>query len=384
MRVLLGISMDGTDMHAPSLHLCVDGRYTTNHYPGIGRVTSMVCHAWATHPQVHRLDIIINQHSPRDLVRLPEAQHHVHLHYLDARPFGGAEWWQMHQLMRKLMPDWIYAPYFFMPPRHAPTKRLLTVHDAIPLELNSMSIIRKIILKQIIRFSMSRADGITTVSPYAAQQIHRHYAYHDHIEVIPNGVTDAFFTNTASHKLATYGISKPFGLCVSSNQPHKNLAGLLSAWAHAYRTRQIPVNSQLVLAGHIDVRRNKPWLDPQYADIPLIHLSDPDDDILNQLYHEAHLFVSPSLAEGFGLPVLEALAAERVVLCHDYPTVRQLHGDVVAYTDMRQAPQSANAIHTLWHNHTARNQLTQQAKAHAQAFRWSTIADRYIAYMRTR
>lgn len=381
MLVLLGISTDGIAMDAPSLHLCVDGRYIINRYPGIGRVTSMLCQVWSTHPHIRRLDIIVNPDSPRHFFELPEIDGHVHIHRLSATPFGIKEWWQMCGLMRTLRPDWIYAPYFLMPPRHAPTKRLLTIHDAIPLELRSMSVIRQHVLRQLVKFSMARADSVTTVSAYAAQQIQHHYAYRGPIAVIPNGINELFFGAPVARNLATHGIIQPFGLCVSSNQPHKNLDGLMHAWSHAYRTGQIPRHSQLVLAGHVDARRPLPWHDPRYADIPVIHIPDPDDELLNQLYHAAHLFILPSLAEGFGLPILEALAAGRVVLCHDYPTLRELHGDVVAYADMRHPQRVADKLSALWHDHAVRQKFSAQAEAHAQTFRWDVIADRYIAYM---
>lgn len=384
MQVPLVICMGGTIMIEPSVHLCVDGRYAIDHYPGIGRVTSMLCQAWAQHPQVRRLDIISNPRSTRSLFGLPDAQAHVHIHHLDASPFGIREWWQMYILMRNLMPDWIYAPYFVMPPRHQPTKRMVTVHDAIPLELNSMPLLRRTMITQLVRFSMSRADKVTTVSAHAAQQIRRYYQYREGIEVIPNGVADVFFDVPPHSDLADYGITKPFGLCVSSNQPHKNLDGLLHAWALSYRAGQIPSDSQLVLAGHVDTHRDMPWRNPCYADIPIIHLPDPDDNVLHQLYHRAHLFVLPSLAEGFGLPILEALAAECVVLCHDYPTLRQLHGPVVAYTDMHQSHLVANMIAELWHNHATRAALACHTRAHAQTFRWAAIADQYVRAMQKR
>lgn len=384
MRVPLAICMDGTAMDKPSLHVCVDGRYAIDHYPGIGRVTSMLCQAWAHHPQVRRLDIIINPRSTRSLFELPDIQPHVHVHQLDAPPFGISEWSQMHRLMRNLMPDWIYAPYFVMPPRYRPTKRMVTVHDAIPLELNSMPLMRRILLTTLVRFSMSRADMVTTVSAHAAQQISQYYQYRNAIEVIPNGVADTFFDPPQQNQLADHGITKPFGLCVSSNQPHKNLDGLLAAWALAYRTRQIPSDSQLVLAGHVDTQREMPWRNPRYADIPIIHLADPNDTLLNQLYHAAHLFVLPSLAEGFGLPILEALAAGCVVLCHDYPTLRQLHGHVITYTDMRQPHLISHAIAELWHTQVTRRTLISHARSHAQTFQWNAIADHYVRLMQTR
>jgi len=341
----------------------------------------MLCHAWATHPQVHRLDIIINNHSPHDLFRLPNATPHVQIHSLDAKPFGVAEWWQMQKLLRRLSPDWVYAPYFLLPPSHRPTKRMLTIHDAIPLEHTSKSWIQQQVIKQIVRSSMARVDCVTTVSAHAALQIQHHYGYRGPIQVIHNGVADAFFDRPPTYQLAKYGISQPFGLCVSSNQPHKNLPGLLEAWALAYRTGLIPSDSQLVIAGHTDTRRATPWCEQQYADIPIVHLSDPADELLNQLYHSAHLFVLPSLAEGFGLPVIEALAAQNVVLCHDYPTLRQLHGEVVYYTDMQKPQQVAHELGELWHNHTLRRKAIQRAQAHAYTFRWKSIANQYIAHM---
>lgn len=384
MHLHLVICMAGTTMNTPSLHLCVDGRYAIDHYPGIGRVTSMLCQAWAQHPHVRRLDIIVNAHTTQNLFRLPDAHAHIHVHQLEASPFGVKEWLQMYHLMSHLRPEWMYAPYFVMPPRRRPTQRMVTVHDAIPLELNSMSQMRRIMLTQLVRFSMSRADKVTTVSAHAAQQIYTFYGYHDVIEVIPNGVSDMFFDTPPNNHLAAYGVTRPFGLCVSSNQPHKNLDGLLQSWALAYRAGAIPSDSQLVLAGHIDVRRAQPWCDSRYADIPVVHVADPDDTLLNQLYHAAQLFVLPSLAEGFGLPILEALAAGCTVLCHDYPSLHQLHGDVVSYTDMRQPHRVAQDIAALWHQHATRESYISRAKIHAQKFRWSAIAGRYLQSMQTR
>jgi len=377
--------MDGTHMKNASIHLCVDGRYAINHYPGIGRITAMLCHEWATHPQIRRLDIIVNSQSANDVFHLPthSAYAHVHIHPLHARPFGLMEWWQMRGIMRHLAPDWIYAPYLLMPPRSRDAKRLLTVHDAIPLELPGISRLRRAILRQFVRSSMARADVVTTVSAYAAAQIRHHYAYQGVLNIIPNGVSDVFFHQPVAHSLPALGITKPYVLCVSSNQPHKNIAGLLHAWATAYRLGYIPRESQLVIAGHVHHHRALPWFDASYADLPIIHLANPDDVVLNQLYHHAHLFVFPSLAEGFGLPIVEAMAAGNVVLCHDYPALRQLHGDHAQYTDMRHATHVALDIGRLWHDQHTRARLMQMARTHARTFRWAAVASAYIQYMQT-
>lgn len=373
--------MGGIHMHMTKLHLCVDGRYAINHYPGIGRVATMLCHAWATHPHIRRLDIITNRNARNDLFVLPSNSPHVHVHALDAKPFGWREWRQMGTILNQLHADWTYAPYVWMPPHVRGTQRLLTVHDAIPMAHTHMHWARRIVFKQLVKFSMVRANVITTVSHHAATQIEQYYDYHDGIDVIPNGVSPLFFHAPSPETLASLGITQPYVLCVSSNQPHKNLTGLLDAWSIAYGTGVIPASSQLVIAGHVDTQRAQPWTDARYAQLPIIHVSDPADTVLNQLYHHAHLCVFPSLAEGFGLPVIEALAAHNVVLCHDYPTFHELHGDIVHYTDMQHPHTVAQVMTQLWHNEELRNSMKRRAQPHAQRFGWAHIANRYVELM---
>ncbi len=380
MQVRSAICMGGTHMHTPKIHLCVDGRYAINHYPGIGRVTSALCAEWATNPAIHRLDIIINRRSTHTRYTLPVGPH-IHLHDIDAPPFSIAEWMRIRHRMHQLRPDWIYAPYFNMPPHVTPSKRMLTIHDAIPLEVGSMSRVRQHILRKIVRNRMEAADCVTTVSAHAAQQIRRHYQYNGAISVIPNGVSEVFWHNPGTNTRHSYGVTRPFALCVSSNQPHKNIHALLAAWHIARETARIPADSQLVIAGHVDPRREMPWLQPPYTEFAIMHIADPSDALLNELYHTAHLFVLPSLAEGFGVPIIEALAAGCVVLCHDYPTLRQLHGDVVQYTAMNNPSIIAQALGRLWQNDELRQQHKLHAQAHARTFSWAQIAHKYVDVM---
>lgn len=351
-----------------------------NHYPGIGRVTSALCAEWAHHPAIRRLDIIINSRTTNGLFALPDNPQ-VHYHLIDAPAFGAQEWLSMRQIMAQIRPDWVYAPYFGMPPRIHPTKRLLTLHDAIPFEVGSMSWLRQQILRQIVRIRLAQADTVTTVSAHAAHQIRHHYGYTGALTVIPNGVSDCFRHAPQTNTMHTYGISQPYVLCVSSNQPHKNLHQLLAAWHEAYRTNRIPRQSQLVIAGHADPRRDMPWQHAPYTSLPIVHIADPRDELLNELYHGAHLFVLPSLAEGFGIPIIEALAAGCVVLCHDYATLRQLHGSAVHYADMRHQDTLATQLSLLWHNHELRARYQQSATTHADTFSWAHIAHQYVVHM---
>jgi glycosyltransferase involved in cell wall biosynthesis len=170
---------------------------------------------------------------------------------------------------------------------------------------------------------------------------------------------------------------------VSSNQPHKNLATLVDAWAHAYRQGTIPAHSQLVLAGQFSAHRAQPWRDVRYQKLPIIVIATPNDELLATLYHHATLFVLPSFAEGFGLPLVEALASGLSIICHPHPAITAVVGDAAFLCDMQHPHQLAQDIATLWHDIAHQQRLRAHGRQRAQQFRWRTAADAYIQLMQS-
>ena len=103
--------------------------------------------------------------------------------------------------------------------------------------------------------------------------------------------------------------------------------------------------------------------------------------LLRQLYHGATLVVQPSRAEGFGLPVYEALACGCAVLCSDLPVYRETVADVVVTTAVDNPEVLARAIAALWNDPVRRADVARHGSAVARRFDWSAAAGQAIALM---
>jgi alpha-1,3-rhamnosyl/mannosyltransferase len=162
----------------------------------------------------------------------------------------------------------------------------------------------------------------------------------------------------------------------STFQPRKNLGVLLDAFS---RLDPGDVPHQLVLAGEAG------WgSDDTSAAIRrlgdrvrLVGAVPPRD--LSALYAGADLFAFPSRHEGFGIPVLEAMAQGTAVVAADIPVLREIGGDAARFVPAGDADALADAIVGLLHDDAARAALAARGVAHAQAFSWERCADATIA-----
>jgi glycosyltransferase involved in cell wall biosynthesis len=359
-------------MHTPNppFTLCVDARFLTPHFPGIGRVLSALLNEWAQHPHITALHIITNQRQPAPLYATPAARATVHYHPIDAHPFGVQESFAIRRIVAQVCPDWYYCPHFWVPWVPLPTRLMVTIHDAIPLHADHVSLRKRWLIASLMRWCIWRANSITTVSTDAAQQLTRAFAV-PQLSVIPNGAPLPLPPLPAPADITT-----PYLLCVSSNQPHKNLVTLCTAWRQLWQQQRLPATVRLVIAGHIDPRYPHPaqWLAESEA--PVTVVANPSEAQLHALYQHATWFVTPSLAEGHGFPVYEALSYGLAVLHHqEFPNQAQLTG-ATQHCDMRSAEHLALALRTLLHSpkQTAQHQLPHQLS-------WQQVAQRYLDVM---
>ena len=138
--------------------------------------------------------------------------------------------------------------------------------------------------------------------------------------------------------LKRLGLEKPYLLCTGTLEPRKNLPRLIAAFASL--PRSLRERFDLVLAGA------RGWNEAEtfaavHAHAGLVRtLGYVEDADLRALYRRAEAFAFPSLGEGFGLPVLEAMTAGTPVLASDLPVLREVGGDAALYAD----PHSVEAL----------------------------------------
>lgn len=219
-----------------------------------------------------------------------------------SRHYSLSEHWVIPRLLRKHTVDLLFSPHFTAPP-FCPVPFVVTVHDLILHAFpNAAPLWKRMGYRVLMRHAVRDAKAIITISNFVAQEIARAYGPQaaERTQVITEGVGNTFSRKTPEeqkHVRERYSIDGPFFLYVGNAKEHKNVPMLLAAFS------ALPSSSpQLVLVTggkEADSLRLPPRV---------LRLSDLQDDDLAALYSAAACFVTPSLYEGFCLPLAEALA----------------------------------------------------------------------------
>jgi len=218
--------------------------------------------------------------------------------------------------------------------------------------------------KLLLWTSAHRARRLIAVSEATQQDLIRGYhLLSDRISVVHHGVEPDFFTLNRT-------LIEPFILCVSTLHPHKNLERLIRAYAREKRQWSLTIagmrgfsaealDALIAKLGVKDSVRLTGWI--------------PRDELLG-LYARSHAFVYPSTFEGFGMPVLEAMAAGIPVACSDIPPLREVAGEAALFFDPANEDAIATALDRITTDVTLRAQLEQSGPERARAFSWERAA----------
>lgn len=166
-----------------------------------------------------------------------------------------------------------------------------------------------------------------------------------------------------------------FLLFVSTLEPRKNLPMLLNA-LKIMRSRQPNHSYKLVIVGA------RGWRDSAIRDSltdpalqnALLLLGQVGDDDLRWLYSACRMYINPSLYEGFGLPLLEAMACGAACVAANSSSLPEIGADTVCYADPGQPEQWADLLARLWDDDVQRLELGQRAKQRARQFSWARAA----------
>jgi glycosyltransferase involved in cell wall biosynthesis len=173
---------------------------------------------------------------------------------------------------------------------------------------------------------------------------------------------------------------RPIVLTVSAKRPHKNLERLIEAFIQV-RADPLPV---LVVPGyttfHEEALRER--VDELRARERIRFSGWLDDDVVDGLYRAAACFVFPSLAEGFGLPVLDALVRGTPVACSNATSLPEVAGDAALYFEPTDTLAITSAIERLLNDEALRERLRTEGPAQASKFSWRATAEGTLASYR--
>jgi len=263
--------------------------------------------------------------------------------------------------LRSMGADLLHSTGLSLVP-HPPCREVVTLHDLA-------------VLRQPQRFRpwqrhsgltrlqrLKYADHVIAVSQFTADEA---MAWLDlpaqKITVVHHGVT------LAEQEDIPPNLPAEFFLFVGSLEPGKNLALLRQVWLEA-QSRGTPLPPLVIVGAR--------WVGVATegsAPAGWHFMGHQSDAVLLALYRRARALLFPSLHEGFGLPVLEAMAAGCPVICGSVASLPEVGGDAVSYAGLTVS-EFAAAINELLTNHERRRELVEAGLAQAKNFNWATCA----------
>ncbi|GAB4559213.1 MAG: glycosyltransferase family 1 protein [Anaerolineae bacterium] len=359
------------------MRIALDVRPMTPHFPGIQRYIKGLLSGFNT------LDLGAEAIRLTALRTATQPDPGIPDHPVEAGSFTLAQQWQVPRALRHLDVDVYHSTYYVMP-YHPGRPTVLTWYDLIPLLFpRHVSFSARWLFPILARLALRTATRVIAISQATKDDLIRRLGISpDRIDVVPLAADPAFCPapstaiTTVRERLA---LPRDYVLYVGSNKPHKNLVTLVRAWARLYEEDQHG-GCQLVIAG--------PW-DPRYPEArdeaaslleraAIRFLGPVPEPDLPALYSGATAFVFPSLYEGFGLPVLEAMSCGTPVVCADRSSLREVAADAAILVDPTDVATIARGIATVLHDGELRVRLREAGLRRAREFNWQETARQTI------
>lgn len=281
--------------------------------------------------------------------------------------------------MARHAPDLLFVPSHVLPLIH-PQRSVVTVHDlGYHFYPQAHTLSQNVYLRWATRYNARSATRILADSEATRHDLMHFYGTPGKkVSVVYPGRDETLSPVVDAAVLAAcrarYGLSGPYLLYVGTLHPRKNLVRLVQAFG--MMANEVDPSLQLVLAGR------KGWLyDEIFSEVRRQALSGrvvltgyvPDDD-LPALLSGALAFVFPSLYEGFGLPLLEAMACGTPVISSNVSSLPEVAGDAALYVDPTDTESLAEALTRIVAQEALRNELVNRGLRQIQRFSWQRCA----------
>jgi glycosyltransferase involved in cell wall biosynthesis len=284
--------------------------------------------------------------------------------------------------------DLFHATHYVLPPL-ARGRAVVTIHDIIHLLYPQFLPNRAahVYARFMIRRALARADRIITVSYNSKHDLTDYFAVPAaRIEVIYNGVSTSFHPNVPEEERARvarrYGLPSPYLLFLGGEKPHKNLQGVVRAFAEARRRAVLP--HALALAG--PPPKSAARLEALIAALDLrdrvFRPGLVEEEDLPGLLAGADVLLYPTLYEGFGLPVVEAMACGTPVLTSSTSALQEIAGGYAYLVDPMDVDSIATGIVALATDEKLRTDFRELGKKRALDFSWDKAAEKTLEVYR--
>jgi len=291
--------------------------------------------------------------------------------------------WDLRRHLLRDKPDLVHIQY--TGPLFSPVPMVVSVHDVSFVERPEFfPAARAFQLQRTVPRTIRMAAAILTPSEFSARAIQRVYGTpSEKVHVVHNGVASSFRPVVREMARAEvcrrFGVPGPYVLTVGDLQPRKNQVGLISAFEDLMRERP-DLPHHLVMAGkgnwHAAHVRRRASVSPLRG---RIHFPGfvPDEALLH-LYAGCDLFVFPSFYEGFGIPIVEAMACGRAVVCSDASATAEVADGAAILFPPSDTKAMATAMRDVLVDGELRMRMERLGQQRASQFQWKTAAERTL------
>ena len=291
--------------------------------------------------------------------------------------------WMLNAARKRALRDYsdhvFHGPNYYLPPFAG--RSVVTIHDVSMFTMPQCHPPERVrFMQKEIAASLKQASFVITDSDHARAEIIRVFGWREtHIEAIPLACSAAFHPRPAEH---LSGALKRFGLApdryclfASTIEPRKNVDTLLAAYGQLPDT--VKRASPLVLVGHRGWRSEKTHetIARAQQDGWARYFGYVSDEELPLLYAGARLFAFPSLYEGFGLPVLEAMASGVAVIASSAASLPEVGGKAACYVSPDDVDALSHALARGLEDENWRQSARQKGLVQAANFSWNRTAE---------
>ncbi|MBI3103817.1 glycosyltransferase family 4 protein [Candidatus Daviesbacteria bacterium] len=296
---------------------------------------------------------------------------------------------RLHSLLNLLNLDLVHFPHFNVP-IFFKGKFVVTIHDLIHQHFQMKRAtthgpitytIKQLGYKAVFKTAITRSTKIFTPSNYVKDLLIKDWQIESQkIKVTLEGVDDKILTiirriATADIRkvLDKFNIKQPYIFYVGNAHPHKNVEGLIRVFRELKKKYQY---LQLVLSGNDHYFWQRLRRENQHKDI--IYTGYIADEELVALYRQAAVFVMPSFEEGFGIPILEAMAGRCAVVSSNAGALLEVGGDGAIYFDPASPEDMADKIDQVLNDKNLQVELIEKGQKRVKLFSWKSLAEQTL------
>ena len=370
--------------NATPMKICVDAReFIGRGNTGIGRYLENLLQPLADRPN---LQLVLFSHDP-DLAGKKVHGHSVRHVRLPAFPTQVVDQWILPVLAQRECADVFFSPYYKIP-LWGKFKKVITVHDIMFLRLPGGSGLKKKLAGIQLRWASQKADLILADSKFTRKDLSEWLpATASKTRVVYPGLEAEWAKPVGEEQAAAvrqrYAGNAPFLLYVGNFKPHKNVDLLIEAFLKLAEQDKTASRKLLLVGGDpVNLPRIESLVASRgRADLVKICPAVPEAD-LKALYAAADWFVTLSGYEGFGYPVLEAMACGCPVICHPCTSIPEIAGPAPVPISALNVESTAQAMcNALKMNRMERGQRSDLGRKQATGFLASAASDLFAGLL---